>query len=116
MIDHPVQTCKRQHQIKLINKRQTPSVRLLKPQIGKHINWEGLLSEGYHFRGIVDPYDSPARHGLSDLSGDLAIAAAYIKDGLIALESEVGQYLIGPVVLLGRMPMVILRVPVCHVL
>jgi len=48
---------------------------------------------------------------MGDLSGDLAIAAAYVEDGFIALESKAGQYLVGPVMLLGRVPIIITRIP-----
>ena len=64
-----------------------------------------LLGSGDHLGRGIEPQDRPGRNPRGELPGQRPVAAADIQDALVALEVQLGEQALAPLLLVGRGPL-----------
>ena len=119
LVGNPMQSIKRDCEIKLIVKGKTTSVSNFESKISEQDTVrcrqsEALLCEFDHVVRRIDAHYRTPRYARSDFSGDLAVAAANIEDPLRTIKVEQSKDLLSHRCLQRRNTGVPNRVPFCH--
>ncbi|MFT3881222.1 MAG: hypothetical protein QM703_16355 [Gemmatales bacterium] len=115
LFGHPVEGVEGDDQIELIPIGHAADISDFEAEVGILRAGKMAGGEGDHILRGIGAEDGATRNAGSDLGGDLAIAAAYIKDAFIAVEGEEGELLLSHHLLEGGLAVVVAGVPFGHI-